>query len=152
MVLGEAAEIQRSTERSRVHSVLATAPDGMSSTEIASTAGLKGRNAADLLLSRMVQDGEIERVKRGIYGLNGTRANLSAEKPRQKRQKDRTNLKPLIVQSDGQRSVDLSDLSHPSAAIDSDPLQKAALDDAPARKIAGVTARSLESATAGARP
>jgi hypothetical protein len=34
-VLGEAAEIQRSTERSRVHSVLATAPDGMSSTEIA---------------------------------------------------------------------------------------------------------------------
>jgi hypothetical protein len=105
IVLGEAAEFQRSTERSRVHSVLASAPDGMSSMEIASTAGLRGRNAADVLLSRMVQDGEIERVKRGLYGLNGTRANLSAEKPRQKRQKDRTNLKPLKSQSAKERSV-----------------------------------------------
>jgi ABC-type uncharacterized transport system substrate-binding protein len=32
-----------------VHSVLASAPDGMSSMEIASAAGLRGRNAADLL-------------------------------------------------------------------------------------------------------
>jgi hypothetical protein len=135
MVLGEAGEIQRSTERSRVHAVLATAPDGMSSTEIASTAGLRGRNAADLLLSRMVQDGEIERVKRGIYGLNGTRANLSAEKPRQKRQKDRTNLKPLKSQSDNQRSVDLSDLSQPSAATDSGPFSEATPEDAVAREI-----------------
>ena len=116
----EAAEIQRSTERSKVRAVLATAPDGMCSTEIAAAAGLKGRNAADLLLSRMVQDGEIERVKRGLYGLNGTRANLSAEKLRQKRKKDRSNLKPLKSQSDSQRSVDLSDLSHPSASTDSD--------------------------------
>jgi hypothetical protein len=107
----------------------------MSSTEIASTAGLRGRNAADLLLSRMVQDGEIERVKRGIYGLNGTRANLSGEKPRQKRQKDRTNLKPLKSQSDNQRSVDLSDLSQPSAATDSGPLSEATPEDAVAREI-----------------
>jgi AAA domain len=137
-VLGEAAEIQRSTERSRVRAVLATAPDGMSSAEIRAAAGLNGRNAADLLLSRMVQDGEIERVKRGLYGLNGTRANLSAEKPRQKRQKrqkDRTNLKPLKSQSDRERSVDLSDLSQPSAATDSDPLPKATLEDALAREI-----------------
>jgi hypothetical protein len=134
-ILGEAAEIQRSTERRRVHAVLATAPDGMSSTEIAAAAGLKGRNAADLLLSRMVQDGEIERVKRGVYGLNGTRANLSAEKQRQKRQKDRSNLKPLKFQSDSQRSVDLSDLSHSAAAIDSYPLPNAPLEDAFAREI-----------------
>jgi hypothetical protein len=120
IVLGEAAEIQRSTERSRVRAVLATAPDGMSSTEVRATAGLNGRNAADLLLSRMVQDGEIERVKRGLYGLIGTRANLSAEKLRQKGQKDRSKLKPLKSQLDGQRSVDLSDLSHPSAATDFD--------------------------------
>jgi hypothetical protein len=104
-ILGEAAEIQRSTERSRVRAVLATASDGMSSGEIKATAGLNGRNAADLLLSRMVQDGEIERVKRGLYGLNGTRANLSAENLRQKRQKDRSNLKPLKSQADSQRSV-----------------------------------------------
>jgi hypothetical protein len=134
-ILGEATEIQRSTERSRVHAALATAPDGMSSTEIASAAGLKGRNAADLLLSRMVQDREIERVKRGVYGLNGTRANLSAEKLRQKGQKDRSKLKPLKSQSDSQRSVNLSDLSHPSAATDSAPLSKAALDDVPEREI-----------------
>jgi hypothetical protein len=134
-VLGEAGEIQRSTERSRVHAVLATAPDGMSSTEIASAAALRGRNAADLLLSRMVQDGEIERVRRGLYGLNGTRANLSAEKLRQKGQKDRTKLKPLKSQLDSQQSVDLSDLSQPSAATDSDPLSKATLENALAREI-----------------
>jgi hypothetical protein len=137
IVLGEAAAIQRSTERSRVHSVLATAPDGMSTTEIASVAGLRGRNAADLLLSRMVQDGEIERIKRGLYGLNGTRANLSAEKLRQKGQKDRIKLQPLKSQSDSRRSVDLSDLSHRSAATDSDPLSKATPEDAPAREITG---------------
>jgi hypothetical protein len=119
-VLGEAAEIQRSTERSRVHAVLATAPDGMSSTEIAAAAGLNGRNAADLLLSRMVQDGQIERVKRGLYGVHGTRSNLSAEKPRQKRQKDRLEPKPLKSQLDSQRSVNLSDLSHTSMETDSD--------------------------------
>jgi hypothetical protein len=118
-----------------VHAVLATAPDGMNSTKIASAAALRGRNAADLLLSRMVQDGEIERVKRGLYGLNGTRASLSAEKLRQKGQKDRTKLKLLKSQSDSQRSVDLSDLSHPSAATDSDPLSKATMEDALAREI-----------------
>jgi hypothetical protein len=134
-VLGEAAEIQRSAERSRVLAVLATAPDGMNSTEIASAAVLRTRNAADLLLSRMVQDCEIERLKRGLYGLNGTRANLSAKKPRQKGQKDRTKLKPLKSQSDNQRSVDLSDLSHPSAATDSDPLSKATVEDALTREI-----------------
>jgi hypothetical protein len=125
MVLGEAAEIQRSTERSRVRAVLATAPDGMSSTEVRAAVGLNGRNAADVLLSRMVQDGEIERVKRGLYGLIGTRGNLSTEKLRQKRQKDRSNLKPLKSQLDGQRSVDLSDLSHPSAETDFDPQAEA---------------------------
>jgi hypothetical protein len=135
MVLGEAAEIQRSTERSRVRAVLATAPDGMSSTEIRAAAGLNGRNAADLLLSRMVQDGEIERVKRGLYGLIGTGANLSAEKLRQKRQKDRSNLKALKSQSDSQRSVDLSDLSHSVATTDSYPLSNAPLEDALALEI-----------------
>jgi hypothetical protein len=133
MVLGEAAEIQRSTERSRVHAVLATAHDGMSSTEIAAAAGLKARNAVDLLLSRMVQDGEIERIKRGLYGRNGTLANLSAEKQRQKGQKDRSKLKPLKSQGDSQRSVDLSDLSQPSTATDSDP--QATREDAIAREI-----------------
>jgi AAA domain len=133
-VLGEAAEIQRSTERSRVHAVLATSPEGMSTTEIAAAADLKGRNAADLLLSRMVQDGEIERVKRGLYGRNGTRANLSVEKQRQKGQKDRTKLKPLKSQSDSQQSVDLSDLSHASAATDFDPQPDSPVD-APAREI-----------------
>jgi hypothetical protein len=133
MVLGEAAEIQRSTERSRVHAVLATAPDGMTSAEIAAAAGLKGRNAADLLLSRMVQDGEIERVKRGLYGRIGTRANLSAEQQRQNGQKDRSKLKPLKSQEHSQRSVDLSDLSQPSTATDSDP--QATRDDAIAREI-----------------
>jgi hypothetical protein len=60
MIAGE----MNPAKRSRVRAVLATAPDGMSTTEIRAAAGLNGRNAADVLLSRMVQDGEIERVTR----------------------------------------------------------------------------------------
>jgi len=135
MVLGEAAEIQRSTERSRVLEVLASTPEGMKSTEIALAAGLRGHNAAYLLLSRMVRDGELERVKRGLYGLNGTRANLSAEIPRQKGQKDRTELKTLKSQADNERSVDLSDLPPSSPATDSNQLSQATTEDALAREI-----------------
>jgi hypothetical protein len=110
-ILGEAADIQRSTERSKVLAALATAPDGMSSTEIKGAAGLQGRGAADSLLSRMVQNGDIERLKRGVYGAKGTtarlaaqnaaKANLSAQKAksRQMRQKDRSELEPLKNQS-----------------------------------------------------
>jgi hypothetical protein len=79
-ILGEAAEVQRSDERSRVLKVLQDAPEGLETSEIIGEADLQGRDTAKVLLSRMAKEGEIERVKRGLYGLPGTRANLSAEK------------------------------------------------------------------------
>lgn len=89
-ILGEAKDVQRSVERSRVLNVLAKSPEGLAVAEIVSTAGLSTRNAADILLFRMREDGEVERVRRGVYGLPGTSANLSAKKERKierKRQK-----------------------------------------------------------------
>jgi len=106
--LGDAAEVQRSAERSKVLSALAKAPEGLSTSEIIGVAGLGSRNAADLLLSRMAEVGEVERVKRGVYGLPGTRANLSSKK---ERQIDRQKPKPLKLQEDKHLSVNLSDVS-----------------------------------------
>lgn len=82
-ILGEAAEIQRSTERDRVLKALAGASEGLSTSEIMAVAEFATRNAADLALSRMATDGIIERVKRGLYGLPGTRAKLASKKDRQ---------------------------------------------------------------------
>jgi hypothetical protein len=73
--------------------------------QIAAMAELPSRNAADLLLSRMTANGEVERVRRGLYGLPGTRAKLSAKKDRQK---DRRKSKLLKLQGDNSVSVDLS--------------------------------------------
>ncbi len=107
-ILGDATEVQRSAERSKVLSALAKAPEGLSTSEIIGVAGLGSRNAADLLLSRMAEAGEVERVKRGVYGLPGTRANLSSKK---ERQIDRQKPKPLKLQEDKHLSVNLSDVS-----------------------------------------
>ncbi len=85
--------------------VLADAPEGLSTSEIVGAAELSSRNATDLLLSRMAADGEIQRVKRGRYGVPGTRANLSLKN---ERQKDRQKPKPLKPQEDNNLSVNLS--------------------------------------------
>ncbi len=56
---------------------LENADEGLSTTEIVSLAHLASRNAADVLLSNMANDGQIERVRRGIYGLPGTTAKIT---------------------------------------------------------------------------
>jgi hypothetical protein len=104
-ILGDAAEVQRSAERSRVLAALRNAPEGLSTSEIISTAALGSRNAADVLLFRMLADGEIERVKRAVYGLPGTSANLSAKKDRKI---ERKNLKLLKSQRDSDLSFNLT--------------------------------------------
>jgi predicted transcriptional regulator of viral defense system len=53
---------------------LGNASEGLSSTEIWGAAGFTTLNATNVALSRMASDGVIERVKRGVYGLPGTRA------------------------------------------------------------------------------
>ena len=114
-ILGEAAAVQLREQRTRVLAALKTEPDGLSVTEIIGRARLLNRNAADLLLGRMVADGEIERIKRGVYGMPGTRSKLSAEKMRQK---DRKKGKSLNSQDDSHLSVDLS---HHSTTTDKAP-------------------------------
>jgi hypothetical protein len=83
-VLGEASEVRRSTERQRVIAALAEAGRPLSVSEIMMETNLK-RNAADLLLGRMVKDGELKRVGCGKYGLPEPTADA-----RQIGQKDRS--------------------------------------------------------------
>ncbi len=45
-------------------------------------AELKNRNAADVLLGKMVRDGEIERVGRGRYNLSDAKAGKNGQKER----------------------------------------------------------------------
>jgi hypothetical protein len=65
MILGEAEEVQRSNERSRVMAALKVAPEGLSVSEVAARASLISRGAADKVLGRMADVGDIERIKRG---------------------------------------------------------------------------------------
>lgn len=78
-ILGPAAEVHVSDERGRVLAALADAPEGLAAGEIKVLAQLRNRNSTDILLSKMAKAGEIERVKRGVYGQVGTLANLAAK-------------------------------------------------------------------------
>jgi hypothetical protein len=78
-ILGPAAEVHVSDERGRVLAALADAPEGLAVGEIMVEAQLRNRNSTDILLSKMAKAGEIERVKRGVYGQVGTLANLAVK-------------------------------------------------------------------------
>jgi hypothetical protein len=78
-ILGMASEVHSSNQRGRVLAALEDADEGLAVAEIVVAAQLRNRNAADILLFRMTTDGEIERVKRGVYGLPGTRAKFAAK-------------------------------------------------------------------------
>jgi predicted transcriptional regulator of viral defense system len=71
--------------------------------EIMVAAGLKNRNAADLLLFKMRHVGAVERVKRGLYCVPG--------QFKTDRQKERL---PTQVSAKTQQTSNLSDLSDPS--------------------------------------
>jgi hypothetical protein len=67
-ILGEAAAVRRSSERSSVLGALRHAPaEGLCVGEVMAAAGIRSRAAADKLLQRMAADGEIERRSRGRY-------------------------------------------------------------------------------------
>jgi hypothetical protein len=68
-ILGDAADIRMSDERGRVMAALEEAGEPLSVNEIVARANLTNRNAADAMLRRMGEDGQIERVKRGHYAL-----------------------------------------------------------------------------------
>src|SRR5262249_43386642 len=70
-ILGAAAEVRRSHERSRVIAALQDEGAPLKVDDIKIRADLRTRNAADLLLGKMAKDGEVVRVKRGWYDLPG---------------------------------------------------------------------------------
>ncbi len=69
--LGKAADVFVSYERSRIQVALGQAPDPMSPKELMLATGIKNRNAIDLLLLKMVRDGQIEKAARGKYAMSG---------------------------------------------------------------------------------
>jgi AAA domain len=89
-IRGMATEVHMSDQRGRVLAALEDANEGLSVAEIVVAAQLRNRNAADILLFKMSKAGEIERVKRGVYGLPGTAARLAVKDAGQIGKKERS--------------------------------------------------------------
>jgi hypothetical protein len=87
-ILGEATAVQGSEQQARVLVTLEGATEGLSTSEIVSHANLASRGAADVLLSNMAKEGQIERVRRGIYGLPGTTAKITKINKKDKKEDD----------------------------------------------------------------
>jgi hypothetical protein len=90
-ILGMATEVHMSDQRGRVLAALEDANEGLTVAEILIAAQLRNRNATDILLFKMAKAGEIERVKRGVYGLKGTVAKLAANDTGQIGKKERSS-------------------------------------------------------------
>jgi AAA domain-containing protein len=99
-ILGAAAEVHQSDERSRVLAALDGADQGLHVTEIIAGAQLTSRTAADKLLFRMLAEGKIEKIKRGVYGLPGTVSRIQ----REMREKGRSSRKTFKYQEDEPQS------------------------------------------------
>jgi AAA domain/Transcriptional regulator, AbiEi antitoxin len=89
-ILGVATEVHASGQRRQVLASLEGAAEGLAVTEIVVAAQLSNRKSADTLLHRMAKAGEIERVKRGVYGLVGTSAKLATANTGKKGKKERS--------------------------------------------------------------
>jgi hypothetical protein len=101
-ILGAAAEVRRSAERKRVLEALSAGP--LQAKDIHSTAELRSRNATDVLLRKMVRDGEIVRVDKGRYELSPTDSGQIG-------QTDRSDKQPTVSSEKTAPSVHLSDLT-----------------------------------------
>jgi hypothetical protein len=111
-ILGNADEVHQSDQRARVLAALASATDGLPTNEIVLSAGLVSRTAADKLLLRMVEHGQILRIKRGFFGLPATTRSPRPPTAGEKREKGRSEPKSLKEQGDGDQSPDLPHLPH----------------------------------------
>ncbi len=89
-ILGTAAEVHMSNQRGRVLAALEDADEGLAVAEIVVAAQLRSRSAADTLLFKMAKAGTIERVKRGVYGLQGTAEKLAAKNSEKMGKKERS--------------------------------------------------------------
>jgi hypothetical protein len=122
-ILGEASEIRRSDQRSRVLAALEEAGEPLTIADIISHANLPSRGAADVLLLRMVRDGEIERLKRGLYGQKEA-GDVSSQNNGKKCKIERSEARSLKNQADTYQSYNLTNLT---GGVSTAPAQ--ALDD-----------------------
>jgi hypothetical protein len=82
-ILGEAAEVHRSSQRVAVLATLRDGPpEGLSVEEVMAGAGIRTRAATDKLLQRMAKAGEVDRRGRGQYSLPGTPLSEVSESPK----------------------------------------------------------------------
>jgi hypothetical protein len=70
-VMGEAAEVRRSDQRTKVLEALREANEPVTPKDILIAAELTNRNALDTLLHNMTKAGKSERAGRGLYVLPG---------------------------------------------------------------------------------
>jgi AAA domain len=103
-MLGPAADVHRSDERGRILAVLAgTDGESLPVTYIMDAAGLRSRNAADVMLGRMVAAGDIARAGRGRYALPDDCGKIG--------QIDRNDAHPADGAAETRNLSNLSDLS-----------------------------------------
>jgi len=101
-ILGAAADVYRSAERTRVLEALQGGPK--QAKELMLDAELRNRNATDILLHKMVRDGELVRAERGLYALPG-------KETRKIGKKERSDSKAVETKEEVTNLSDLSDLS-----------------------------------------
>ena len=103
-ILGQAAEVLRSNERAKVIDAITAAGKPLSVQEIMADAEIPNRNAADLLLGKMLRNDEIVRLSRGRY-------DLSPRITGQIGQKERLNGQPIDSKAKTSNLSNLSNLS-----------------------------------------
>jgi AAA domain len=109
-ILGTAADVHRSSERAAVLKALETAgADGLSVGEIMAATGSQSRNTTDVLLFRMAETGEVNRIKRGVYARNLTEPS-SACKIGKKEKSEGQDIENTI---ENFKSYNLTDLTPP---------------------------------------
>jgi len=74
--------VLRSNERARVVGAIKSAGRPLSVREIMADSDMQSRNATDILLSKMVRDGEVIRVGRGRYDLSPKDSGQKGQKER----------------------------------------------------------------------
>jgi hypothetical protein len=76
ILLGGAAEVQRSLERERIIAALQAGSEPLSVQDLMIQAEMRNRNATDILLSRLAKEGAVVRVGRGKYALPKTNGQI----------------------------------------------------------------------------
>jgi hypothetical protein len=121
-ILGEASLVRQSAERAAVLTVLLEAGEPLPISQIVSLAHLANRNAADQLLHRMIRDGDVKRIGRGLYC-------LPSYEESKKRKKDESEDKPLKKQEDNSLQGNLTHLTQVRKKSDSEPAAPALTPD-----------------------